>query len=563
MNDAAPLPLQAQPHPPPRRGLQCRLLRVLGAAALPVVLVAGLAAYQLGHQRSERETRRTLEDLIVAVEKTVQIGAWSGDAVLLEEVVGGLVRHPRLQHAMVRRADGSPLVALSRSGMPHPSPAAGAGGAAGAPDTLLVSRPLHSPFDATDVIGRIELTADAHAQQEAAREEALRLALALMAQTLLVALLLYAMVARVVSGPIVRMAQALRGMTPGTQARLPMPPGHLHDEIGELIDGANALLQANQLTLQRERALRAEIEAMEAQYREIFDSTSAGIFVLTPSGRLLNSNPTALRVVGMPLREMRDLRETDFLREVFAWPERVEAMIREALRSGHTVSGDLELRQRDQGLQWVHCLISVQGHDAADGGKPDEERLIEAVMYDVTERIRAEHHVRYQAEHDMLTGLRNRIGFEARVERMLAAPQHPALCLLYIDLDGFKRVNDELGHAAGDEVLRACAMRMKHAVRRGTDSVARLGGDEFAVVLQHAGTHDGAVARMAGSLLAALREPVKLVDGRTTQVGASIGIAMAPRHGATLQALSEAADAAMYEVKRTGKNSFATAWLPR
>lgn len=67
----------------------------------------------------------------------------------------------------------------------------------------------------------------------------------------------------------------------------------------------------------------------------------------------------------------------------------------------------------------------------------------------------------------------------------------------------------------------------------------------------------------AGSLLAALREPVKLVDGRTTQVGASIGIAMAPRHGATLQALSEAADAAMYEVKRTGKNSFATAWLPR
>lgn len=544
--------------PRPRRGLQRRLLGALAAGALPVVLVAGLAAYHLGHQRSEAETRRTLEDLILAVEKTVQIGTYSGDAVLLEEVVGGLVRHPRLQHAMVRRADGSPLVALSRSGQPHPSPAA----APGAEGRLLVSRPLHSPFDATDVIGRIELIADAQAQQQAAREEALRLALALVAQTLLVALLLYAMVARVVSGPIVRMAQALRGMSPGTAARLPMPPGHRHDEIGELIDGANALLQANQLTLQRERALRAEIEAMEAQYREIFDSTSAGIFVLTPSGRLLNSNPTALRVVGMPLREMRDLRETDFLREVFAWPERVEAMIREALRSGHTVSGDLELRQRDQGLQWVHCLISVQGHDAADDGKPEGERLIEAVMYDVTERIRAEHHVRFQAEHDMLTGLRNRVGFEARVERMLAAPQHPSLCLLYIDLDGFKRVNDELGHAAGDEVLRACALRMKHAVRRGTDSVARLGGDEFAVVLQHAGAQDAVVARMAASLLAALREPIQLLDGRSAQVGASIGIATAPRHGATLQALAAVADAAMYEVKRTGKNSFASAWCP-
>ncbi|MCR5866542.1 diguanylate cyclase domain-containing protein [Aquincola sp. J276] len=526
--------------------LQARLLLTVAGGAVAFALLAAAAAYALGAQRSQADARRTLDDLATAVEKTVQIGTFSSDTVLLGEVAGGLVGHPLLLRAVIRDAAGRVLVDTGTAARP--------------PADWSLLRPVLSPFDARERIGTLELLPDADEQRRSARAEARTLALPLVAQTLLVALLVYAVAARLVSAPIVHTAGALRRMQPGTAERLPTPPLHQHDEIGELIAGANALLQANQLTLQRERALRAEIEAMEAQYREIFDSTSAGIFVLTPSGRLLNSNPTALRVVGMPLREMRDLRETDFLREVFAWPERVEAMIREALRSGHTVSGDLELRRRDQGLQWVHCLISVQGHDAAEGGRPGAQRLIEAVMYDVTERIRTEHHVRYQAEHDMLTGLRNRVGFEARVERMLAAPQHPALCLLYIDLDGFKRVNDELGHAAGDGVLRACALRMKHAVRRGTDSVARLGGDEFAVVLQHAGGHEEVVARMAAHLLAALCEPIKLVDGRTAQVGASIGIATAPRHGATLQALAEAADAAMYEVKRTGKNSFATAW---
>lgn len=526
--------------------LQMRLLLSVAGGAVAFALLAAAAAYALGSQRSAADARRTLGDLATAVEKTVQIGTFSRDTVLLAEVAGGLVGHPLLTRALIRDAAGQVLVDTRPAA---PVPAEG-----------VLARPVLSPFDAHERIGTLELVPDAEEQRRSARAEARTLALPLVAQTLLVALLVYAVAARLVSAPIVRTAAALRRMQPGTDERLPLPPLHRHDEIGALIGGANALLEANQHTLQRERALRAEIEAMEAQYREIFDSTSAGIFVLTPSGRLLNSNPTALRVVGMPLRQMRDLRETDFLREVFAWPERVEAMIREALRTGHTVSGDLELRQRDSGLQWVHCLISVQGTDAADAGEPERERLIEAVMYDVTERIRAEHHVRYQVEHDVLTGLRNRVGFEARVERMLASPQHPALCLLYIDLDGFKRVNDELGHAAGDEVLRACALRMKHSVRRGTDTVARLGGDEFAVVLQHAGTQDLVVSRMAASLLAALHEPIVLLDGRRAQVGASIGIATAPRHGATLQALSEAADAAMYEVKRTGKNSFATAW---
>lgn len=534
----------------PHRGLQRRLLGWFVAGALPVVLVAGGFAYHLEDRRSDSETRRTLQDLVSAVERTVQIGAYSNDTVLLGEVAGGLVHHPRLQRVLVQAADGQVLVDLSR-------PVAAAGAAAAPP--LQISHPLASPFDAREVIGRIELTADPQARQRAAREGALRLAAALMAQTLLVAVLLYAVVARLVSGPIVRIAEALRGMSPGTAARLPVPAGHQRDELGQLVGGANALLQASEQALVRERALRAEIEAMEAQYRQIFDSSSAGIFVLTPEGRLVNSNPTALRVVGWPAHGEPPLREADFLQAVFAQPQQMRAMIDRAMAEGRTLAADLELQPRDQAPRWVHCLVSPQ---RAAGAAQDlaSPTLVEAVMYDVTERIRGEHAARRQAELDPLTGLLNRAGFLRFVEPLLArAPASLPLALLYIDLDGFKRVNDELGHAAGDQVLLACALRMKHLVRRGSDSVARLGGDEFVVVADGLAPDDPALARLSAQLLHSLCEPVSMPEGRQARLGASIGIAVSPHHGLALETLLAAADAAMYEVKRTGKNSFAMA----
>lgn len=92
---------------------------------------------------------------------------------------------------------------------------------------------------------------------------------------------------------------------PGTTERLTVPTGHALDEIGDLTHSANALLDANQIAMQRERELRAEIEVMEAQYRQIFDFSSAGIFVLDGEGRLINSNPTALRVIGLPREQVR------------------------------------------------------------------------------------------------------------------------------------------------------------------------------------------------------------------------------------------------------------------
>ena len=242
---------------------------------------------------------------------------------------------------------------------------------------------------------------------------------------------------------------------------------------------------------------------MEAQYRQIFDSSSVGIFVLDENGRLINGNPTVSRVVGLSMDELRRLSEDDFISRVFNRPEQVRQMIDEAVARGETVSADLELVQQGDERRWVHCLISVQ---RADG------QTVEGVIYDITERKSDENAVRHRAEHDALTQLKNRAAGQATLERFVAdaRARDAVLTVACIDLDGFKQINDRHGHAAGDEVLVACADRMRAAVRRSSDLVARLGGDEFLIALRDVGPGDAVLIQVMRALIDGLALPIRL-----------------------------------------------------
>ena len=160
-----------------------------------------------------------------------------------------------------------------------------------------------------------------------------------------------------------------------------------------------------------------------------------------------------------------------------------------------------------------------------------------------------ERQARHAALHDSLTLLPNRGCFCARLDQLLdvTAVRRPVLALLYLDLDGFKLVNDLHGHEAGDQLLRVVATRLLRAVR-ADDMVSRIGGDEFACLLS--GMPDRKqVARLAVKLLEAVTAPLK-VGALTLQVRASIGIALCPENGTTTQALLKMADTAMYRAKR-------------
>jgi diguanylate cyclase (GGDEF)-like protein len=181
--------------------------------------------------------------------------------------------------------------------------------------------------------------------------------------------------------------------------------------------------------------------------------------------------------------------------------------------------------------------------------------LFVAVLRDVSARKAAEARYRTLALTDPLTGLANRVLFQDRLGQALARARRAreGLALMMIDLDGFKAVNDRFGHPGGDRVLRDFAGRIRAAVREA-DVLARLGGDEFALIQTDLEQPEGALT-LAERLLAALAEPF-LLDGQSLALGASLGIAVYPRHGESIGLLTEHADQALYRAKRRGGRCF-------
>ncbi len=194
-----------------------------------------------------------------------------------------------------------------------------------------------------------------------------------------------------------------------------------------------------------------------------------------------------------------------------------------------------------------------------------ERSDLDAVMADVAslaDTIRpslfrkvTEERIRFVAHHDHLTQLANRLMFQERLRDTLATARcdEHGFALLYLDLDGFKLVNDSRGHDAGDGLLVAVAQRLRDNLREG-DMVARMGGDEFAII-QSSGSQPAAAIALAQRLLAAIGQPFE-ADGRRSVIGVSIGIAVYPRDGDNPDSLLRNADTALYRSKESGRNTF-------
>lgn len=165
--------------------------------------------------------------------------------------------------------------------------------------------------------------------------------------------------------------------------------------------------------------------------------------------------------------------------------------------------------------------------------------------------MRAERENAFHARHDLLTGLSNRAGLNrAFATRFESAPEGRKLALIYLDLDGFKTVNDSHGHMAGDALLQLVAERLRGLIR-STDLAARIGGDEFVVLSEQ--TEKAQLQKLGERLVREISRPYELDSGHRIEIGASIGIALAPNHGTDLAELMNAADAALYQAKSRGK----------
>jgi diguanylate cyclase (GGDEF)-like protein/PAS domain S-box-containing protein len=286
-------------------------------------------------------------------------------------------------------------------------------------------------------------------------------------------------------------------------------------------------------------------KANEARYRLLFQRNLAGVYRTGTDGRILDCNDACARIFGYDSREeFLNADANDFYFDD-AERERLIQMLRDQRQISNL---ELRLRRRDGSAVWV-----LENMMLLDG-------TIEGTIIDITDRKHAQEQMEYQAYHDALTGLPNRLLFRDRISVALAHARRSsrASAVMFLDLDQFKLVNDTLGHTVGDRMLQVIAARIVTCVR-ADDTVARMGGDEFTILLGDLNDRKGAAA-VAQKVLEALRYPVTL-DEHELYLTTSIGIAIFPEDGADAETLLKNADRAMYRAKELGRDNyqFATA----
>ncbi len=233
--------------------LRLRFLLTVLLGAVAFSAAAGVIAYRLGHSRAQDNSRQALEGLARAVDKTAAIGAYASDRVLLREIVDGLARNELVAGAEVKSARGESLSSSQRTD------------ASTAREGLLIEVSLASPFDAFEVVGVLRIRGDGERISAVANREAYTLAILMIAQAALSAFLLYVAAARLFSDPLQRLAHLLHAKPQGSTEHLPVPQRHRFDEIGMLIQSANALIDTNARAMERERDVRAGVEATVEQ----------------------------------------------------------------------------------------------------------------------------------------------------------------------------------------------------------------------------------------------------------------------------------------------------------
>jgi diguanylate cyclase (GGDEF)-like protein/PAS domain S-box-containing protein len=333
--------------------------------------------------------------------------------------------------------------------------------------------------------------------------------------------------------------------------------------VGAIV--VTTIVIVRQIAAQRRNAeLAAERLAREAHFRALVQHSSDMVLVLEASGIVREASPAVARVLGHSARAVVGQPFSDFF--VAEDAAVVQADIAQAVAAGDgdvIAGGPCEWRLRDAtgGERWVEAICTNLLDDPVVAGVVINGR-------DVSERKQLEAELTHRAYHDPLTGLVNRSRFRTKIVEAIArvrAGTRPddgrsGLAILYIDLDGFKAVNDIFGHSAGDLVLATIADRLRDATR-GSDTAARLGGDEFAILLERLRDADE-VRMVAERVIQLVRRPIG-IDHREVIVGASIGIVCSalgavvpPDDTLDPDALLSQADAAMYAAKARGRGNY-------
>lgn len=320
--------------------------------------------------------------------------------------------------------------------------------------------------------------------------------------------------------------------------------------------GAPGLSERLEHLQQRLRSQRQYLAASDEAVRKmasVVDNSPNLVAVLDKHWHLDYANPTYWNISGFVIGEaLSGARALLLPADSEIAPEQIHEVLANRHARGDSVPKwqcEYRAQCRDGGRRWINQSISAIWSDC------HEVEYYICIGQDISYLKENQERIESLAYYDQLTGLHNRVLLKEYLHQSLrhCLREREKMALLYLDLDHFKRVNDSLGHEAGDDLLREVARRLRECLR-SEDVVARLGGDEFAVALERVGSAQYAFV-VANKIISELNKPL-LLDGQEVFVGVSIGITIAPDDSDSIDVLMKNADLAMYQAKEAGRNVF-------
>ena len=508
--------------------VESRFIAIVSGALLALVAPLFTILLMLSHHESVANQRDRLEILLVANSQALGRPLWDLDDETINQITGTLVTDPAVYMVKVRDTLGHLDITQTA-------------GSVASGDTSSITRDInYKNLDGETKVGTITV----FFQNVGLFNSLSNIELAFISIFILAIFTLFT--AAIIGNRLMVMKPLLR-LTAAIEATRRLGSRHhvdwrSKDEMGRLARSFNEM----QIQLEREEQ---EIKKAHLRTTEIYNRTPAMLFSLDPADRIAAVSDYWVEATGYQREEVLGRS----FAELIVPEDRARFVLRkhhEATADAIAGSSELTLHFQCGDGRHMDVLIAEKTLDLGDGHHRSEGL---SVMTDVTELRRSEQRNRLQAISDHLTGLFNRQGFEAILDDKIleADANNTELACLFIDLDRFKMINDNLGHAAGDAVLQTFVDRLK-GLLTPLDTASRLGGDEFAILLAGP-TADGRASKLCDAICSIFDTPFDAV-GHNVRLSASIGLALYPTHAKTASELLQNADMAMYSKKRAGKN---------